>query len=182
MFMGVFDALNASLDNIIFPMKQEEILRTKEDFLRVAKLPQRSWCHWWNPDSHHRNVWRWWACFSVQERVSCHKHELGNRDRWLANSSIPEIMDQLPGGGWLLGDSGYPFRPWLMTPFLTPQAGQQEKYNASHIKTRNCVERAFGVLGNTSLLSSLYFFNLSFSRDCTSNWTTTLLPHLMMMS
>lgn len=68
-------------------------------------------------------------------------------------------MDQLPGGGWLLGDSGYPLRPWLMTPFLTPQAGQQEKYNASHIKTRNCVERAFGVLGNTSLLSSLYFFN-----------------------
>lgn len=90
-------------------------------------------------------------------------------------------MDQLPGGGWLLGDSGYPLRPWLMTPFLTPQAGQQEKYNASHIKTRNCVERAFGVLGNTSLLSSLYFFNLTFSRDCTSNGTTSL-PHPMMMS
>lgn len=36
-------------------------------------------------------------------------------------------------------------------------------------------------LGNTSLLSSLYFFNLTFSRDCTSNGTTSL-PHLMMMS
>lgn len=39
MFMGVVDALNASLDNIIFPMGQEEILRTKEDFLRVANFP-----------------------------------------------------------------------------------------------------------------------------------------------
>lgn len=37
--MGVVDALNASLDNIIFPMGQEEILRTKEEFLRVANFP-----------------------------------------------------------------------------------------------------------------------------------------------
>lgn len=64
----------------------------------------------------------------------------------LAISSISEIMDQLPGGGWLLGGSGYPLRPWLMTPFLTPQAKQQDRYNASHIKTRNCVERDFDVL------------------------------------
>lgn len=85
-------------------------------------------------------------------------------------------MDQLPGGGWLLGDSGYPLRPWLMTPFLTPQAGQQEKYNASHIKTRNCVERAFGVLGNTSLLSSLYFFNLTFSPRLHFQWDNIAPP------
>nr|XP_022309101.1 putative nuclease HARBI1 [Crassostrea virginica] len=64
----------------------------------------------------------------------------------LANSCIPDIMEQLPNGGWLLGDSGYPLRPWLMTPILTPLTKQQEKYNASHIKTRNCVERSFGVL------------------------------------
>ena len=64
----------------------------------------------------------------------------------LANSCIPDIMEQLPNGGWLLGDSGYPLRPWLMTPILTPLTKQQEKQNASHIKTRNCVERSFGVL------------------------------------
>lgn len=55
-------------------------------------------------------------------------------------------MQQLPSGGWLLGDSGYPLRPWLMTPILTPLSKQEEMFNRSHVKTRNCVERAFGVL------------------------------------
>lgn len=34
-------------------------------FLRGGKLPKRSSCHWQNTDSHHRNVWRWWAGFLV---------------------------------------------------------------------------------------------------------------------
>lgn len=49
----------------------------------------------------------------------------------LANSNNPDIIDQLPSIGWLPEDSGYPVI--------------QERYNASHTKTRNCVERAFGV-------------------------------------
>lgn len=36
--LGVVDSLNASLDNIIFPMEQEEILQTKEDFVMVANF------------------------------------------------------------------------------------------------------------------------------------------------
>nr|XP_034328367.1 putative nuclease HARBI1 [Crassostrea gigas] len=164
MFMGVVDALNASLDNIIFPMGQEEILRTKEEFLRVANFPNVVGAidgtlipiMGMTGDDEHVFVCRkGFHAINMQGIVTadlrftnivCKYGGAKHEAYILANSSIPEIMDQLPGGGWLLGDSGYPLRPWLMTPFLTPQAGQQEKYNASHIKTRNCVERAFGVL------------------------------------
>ena len=59
------------------------------------------------------------------------------------------ICDDLREGvlpGHLLGDSGYPNRKYLLTPLLSPNSPQEERYNASHVKTRNTVERAFGVL------------------------------------
>ncbi|XP_072166468.1 putative nuclease HARBI1 [Diadema setosum] len=48
--------------------------------------------------------------------------------------------------GWLLGDSGYPLQPWLLTPILRPQNDSEERYNRSLVHTRVCVERAIGVL------------------------------------
>jgi len=48
-------------------------------------------------------------------------------------------------GAVLLGDSGYPLRDWLLTPYADPDP-DQARYNRAHTKTRNTVERAFGVL------------------------------------
>ncbi|XP_065944922.1 putative nuclease HARBI1 [Magallana gigas] len=62
------------------------------------------------------------------------------------HSSIPGILETLPGGGWLLGDSGCPLKDYLMTPFTNPSTPAEERYNAAHCKTRNVVERTFGVL------------------------------------
>lgn len=50
------------------------------------------------------------------------------------------------GSDYLLGDSGYPCRAYLLTPFLRPSTPSEEAYNQAHIKTRNTVERCFGVL------------------------------------
>jgi hypothetical protein len=62
------------------------------------------------------------------------------------NCGLKLYFDNNNMNGWLLGDSGYPLERNLMTPFLNPQTNGQMRYNDSHIKTRNVIERAFGVL------------------------------------
>jgi hypothetical protein len=41
--------------------------------------------------------------------------------------------------------NGYPCRPYLMTPLVDPQTPPERRYNVSQIRTRNTVERMFGV-------------------------------------
>ncbi|CAH2017698.1 unnamed protein product [Acanthoscelides obtectus] len=67
------------------------------------------------------------------------------------NSLVRNEFEACYHGGdrhsWLLGDSGYPQEPWLMTPIQNALPGSPERrYTDSHIQTRNCVERCIGVL------------------------------------
>ena len=47
--------------------------------------------------------------------------------------------------GILLGDNGYGCKPYLMTPFLSPQTDAERRYNKALIKSRITIERTFGV-------------------------------------
>ncbi|XP_066585344.1 putative nuclease HARBI1 [Prorops nasuta] len=49
------------------------------------------------------------------------------------------------GNGLLLGDSGYPNMPYLMTPLTNPNTPAEILYNEAQIRTRTMVERAFGI-------------------------------------
>ena len=48
---------------------------------------------------------------------------------------------------WLLGDSGYPIEPWLLTPIEGAVPGTAEyRYTRHHARIRNTVERCIGNL------------------------------------
>lgn len=48
---------------------------------------------------------------------------------------------------WLIGDSGYPLSPWLMTPIPdAPEHTPEARYTKKHCRARNVIERCFGVL------------------------------------
>ncbi|KAJ8720673.1 hypothetical protein PYW08_006138 [Mythimna loreyi] len=68
---------------------------------------------------------------------------------WSA-SQVSTYMQGLHESGehvWLLGDSGYPLRPWLMTPILNAEPGSQaEVYTRRHVQARSRIERCFGLL------------------------------------
>ncbi|XP_060766174.1 putative nuclease HARBI1 [Neoarius graeffei] len=65
----------------------------------------------------------------------------------LANSSVGNRLDAgRVRDGWLLGDSGYPLRKWLLTPLANPRTDQEQHYNNLHARTRSVVERTIGHL------------------------------------
>ncbi|XP_063903772.1 putative nuclease HARBI1 [Zophobas morio] len=45
----------------------------------------------------------------------------------------------------ILGDGGYGVRHYFFTPLLNPLTQEEQLYNEAHIRTRNVIERTFGV-------------------------------------
>ncbi|CAK1600127.1 unnamed protein product [Parnassius mnemosyne] len=72
-----------------------------------------------------------------------------NHDSFIwENSNLNTYMQSLHQNGeiiWLLGDSGYPQRPWLMTPFLDTESNN---YNEKHMRAQVVIENTFSRLKN----------------------------------
>ena len=45
----------------------------------------------------------------------------------------------------MLGDGGYPNKNYILTPLQNPVTPSEHLYNESQTRTRNCVERSYGV-------------------------------------
>ncbi|XP_038063167.1 putative nuclease HARBI1 [Patiria miniata] len=63
--------------------------------------------------------------------------------RVLRESSLANVFERGQGENeevYLLGDTGYPSKPWLLTPFLQPGNRPEARYNGAH----SLVERTIG--------------------------------------
>ncbi|XP_020712831.1 putative nuclease HARBI1 [Ceratitis capitata] len=81
------------------------------------------------------------------------RHPGANHDAFIWKHSTAEQMlnSDFNNGKintWLLGDSGYPLEPYLMTPFRLPGDEIQRRFSDRHAKARNIIGRCFGVLKN----------------------------------
>ncbi|KAI8115846.1 putative nuclease HARBI1 [Lucilia cuprina] len=72
---------------------------------------------------------------------SAHDSNIFNNSKIKAKLENGEFQDY-----YLLGDSGYGIKPYLMTPLTNPVTHAEILYNESQIRTRNTIERCFGVL------------------------------------
>ncbi|XP_061191721.1 putative nuclease HARBI1 [Saccostrea echinata] len=159
---SVCSALCESLDNVKFPETNEDLAKVKEDFYQLASFPNVVGAidgtlipiQGMTGDEEPNLICRkGFSAINVQGVVDANLRFSNIVVRWpgathdsfiLQNSSLPNIMRRV--NGWLLGDSGYPLRKWLLTPFVNPRSPQEQRYNNAHCTTRNTVERAFGVL------------------------------------
>lgn len=62
------------------------------------------------------------------------------------NSALyADLENRRFGESVLVGDSGYPVKPYLLTPLQQVRNNPEALYNESLIRTRNVVERSYGV-------------------------------------
>ncbi|GFR09597.1 nuclease HARBI1 [Trichonephila clavata] len=127
-FPGVYGALDCSLIKILNPGGSlAETFRCRKGFfaLNVQTVS--------DPDLSIRNIVVRWPGSTHDSTVFDHSYLRAH------------LETEVPSSYHLLGDSGYPLRSYLMSPFLNPVGAGQVRYNAAHARARNVVERQYGV-------------------------------------
>ncbi|XP_048255266.1 putative nuclease HARBI1 [Haliotis rufescens] len=156
------DALCATMGDFVFPTMPSTQKSTKESFFDIAGFPKvlgaidctlvpimapkrDEVAYVCRKGYHALNIQA--VCDANMRFTNCVFKWPGSvHDSYIwNNSALGQYFEKKNIDGWLLGDSGYACRPWLLTPVLNPSSEGQEKYNRCHIKTRNTIERAFGL-------------------------------------
>lgn len=148
---------------IYFPRTPRELLENQVQFYQTARFIRVVGCI----DCKHVKVGSFGGndaeiyrnrkgCFSINVQVICNAHLeiIDIVARWpgsthdatiFLNSRIRNFFENNSfGDALLLGDSGYANSSYLLTPLQNPQSAA-ELYNESQIRTRNFIERTFGV-------------------------------------
>ncbi|KAI2645494.1 hypothetical protein H4Q32_029698 [Labeo rohita] len=92
---------------------------------------------------------------------------IGIIDGTLISVASPVVAEEGGfGDSWLLGDSVYPLRPYLITPVQHPATIAEERFNQAHGRTCSTVERAielwkqrFRCISKSSVKENVPFFD-----------------------
>ncbi|XP_049699813.2 putative nuclease HARBI1 [Helicoverpa armigera] len=156
----------ASLRTIFInlPRSDEDIRSTQLEFYKIARFPRvvsaidgthiRIQSPGGNTAEEFRNR-KGFFSFNVQAMCSADLMFQDIVARWpgsthdcmiFANSHVKYHFENGEfGNGIILGDSGYELTNYLLTPFQNPDTPTKTLYNESQIRTRNVIERCFGV-------------------------------------
>lgn len=151
-------------DHIYMPRTPAEISSTQRDFYNIARFPKvigaldcthvRIISPGGDNPEYYRNRKKY---FSINTQAICNAHceILDLVARWPGSSNDVTIFDQCRQRGLLhnrhygdviiVGDGAYPNREYLMTPLPEPRLVEEIRYNESQIRTRNPIERTFGI-------------------------------------
>ena len=86
-----------------------------------------------------------------------------------------------PLEGFILGDSGYMLRDWLLTPYIHVANAEQQRYNDNHCATRCIIERCNGILKRRwhCLHTGLRYTYFFYSKLFTVSWVVFYLMHVV---
>nr|XP_049703859.1 putative nuclease HARBI1 [Helicoverpa armigera] len=149
---------------VTLPANREEILLVQEGFFNIARFPRviaaldcthiKIISPGGNTAEDYRNRK---GFFSLNVQAMC-TSDLKFEDivtRWPGSTHDSLIFSNSAAkfqfdtnrfqNGLVLGDSGYFLNHYLLTPLSDPRTEAERLYNESHIRTRNVIERCFGV-------------------------------------
>ncbi|XP_071646583.1 putative nuclease HARBI1 [Temnothorax longispinosus] len=149
---------------IKLPTSPEEICRNQQEFYQTAKFIRVVGCmdcthvkiqsYGGETSELYRNR-KGFFSVNVQVIINARLEIIDIVARWpgsthdstIFNHSRIKTLFELGtfGDGLLLGDSGYPNLPYLMTPVLNPTTPAEHLYNEAQIRTRSKIERCFGI-------------------------------------
>lgn len=151
--------------HIYFPELPDEIRQTQTEFYKKARFPYVIGAidcthikFMKSPGGEYPELFRNRKhYFSLNVQVICNaKMEFtdivarwpgSTHDSYIFNNSYRRaLLDQgRYGSAVLIGDAGYGCNNFMMTPFEQCITTVENIYNEAHIRTRNCIERSFGV-------------------------------------
>ncbi|XP_067014193.2 putative nuclease HARBI1 [Anabrus simplex] len=150
---------------IKFPATQEERIKLREQFYKIARFPRVvgaldcTHVRIVSPGGENAEIFRnRKGFFSMNVQTLCDpdlkitdivaRWPGSTHDSTIFNNSVIRARFEsgvIDDGSVIIGDSGYPNRPYLITPLAAPDSPEEQLFNESQIRTRNCVERSYGV-------------------------------------
>lgn len=149
---------------INFPRTPEEMMHSQQGFYNIARFPRVIGCidcrhiKIQSPGGDNAEYFRnrkGYFSINVQAICDANLRIIDVVSRWPGSTHDSQIFrnsaiyarfeTEQMNDGLLLGDSGYPVKKYLITPLLNPRNQVEQLFNESQIRTRNVVERCFGV-------------------------------------